>query len=100
MARLVRRIILTVALALVAPMSAQQPGTGYHPDAQELLSIDAQNLSVDDMLHTATFSGNVVVSKGALQAQCSRLVLHYHGNVVDGMACEPDYFHDYFHLID
>lgn len=74
-------------------MSAQQPGTGYYPDAQDLLRIDARNLSVDDIEHTATFSGKVVLSKGAAHVQCSRLVLHYHAGVIDGVECEPDYFH-------
>ena len=98
MARLVRRIFLVATLAFVAPyMSAQQPGTANYLDAQSLLRIDAQNLSVDDIRQTATFAGNVVVSKGELHAECSRLVLHYHANVIDSMACEPGHL---FHLID
>jgi len=98
LARLVRRIFLVAALAFVAPyMSAQRPGTANYLDAQGLVGIDAQNLAVDDIRQTATFAGHVVVSKGALHAECSRLVLHYHANMIDSMACEPGYL---FHLID
>jgi lipopolysaccharide export system protein LptA len=98
LARLVRRIFLVAALAVVAAyLSAQRPGTANYLDAQGLVGIDAQSLSVDDIQQTATFAGNVVVSKGELHAECSRLVLHYHANVIDSMACEPGHL---FHLID
>ncbi len=61
------------------------------------MNIQADSLSVSRRSETATFSGHVVVTQGAVRMQCARVVVHYHSEgpgrhgVVDRFECKPDY---------
>jgi lipopolysaccharide export system protein LptA len=100
LARLVLALSLTIAFALFSRLSwAQDRSTLYFPDSWEQVDIHADSLSVSDRNQTATFSGHVVVMRGALRTECARLLVHYHSEgtrhgVIDRFECKPDYMRE------
>ena len=99
MIRSVLEMSLVAALGLFPRLSwAQDRSTSYYPDQQELLTIDARSVSVNDRDQTATFS-DAVVTKGLDHGRCASLVIHYYsggtGNRggIDRIECVSDYVH-------
>jgi lipopolysaccharide export system protein LptA len=91
---------LAAALGLFSRVSwAQDQSAFFYQDSREPVNIQADSLSVSRRSETATYSGHVVVTQGAVRMQCARVVVHYHSEgpdrhgVVDRFECKPDYLH-------
>jgi hypothetical protein len=100
MTRLVLAMSLAAALGLFSRLAwAQDQNAFFYQDSREPVNIQADSLSVSDRNKTATFSGHVVVTQGAVRMQCARVVVHYHSegpdrrDVIDRFECKPDYLH-------
>jgi lipopolysaccharide export system protein LptA len=97
LARLVLAISLAAALGLFSRLSwAQDRSTVYQLDPWQPLTVDARSLSVNDRNYTATFSGDVVVTQGAVRMRCASVVIHWEPdrhNLIDRLECDPNYLH-------
>jgi len=90
---------LAAALGLFPrPSWAQDQSAFFHQDRWDPVKIlRADNLSVNTRYQTATFSGHVLVARGAARLQCASLVVHYRyvgpdrRDVIDRFECKPDY---------
>jgi lipopolysaccharide export system protein LptA len=101
LARLVLAMSLAVAFGLFPRLSwAQDRSTDFfNQDPGMPVSIWADSLSVSHRNKTATFSGNAVVTQGAVSIRCAKVVVHYRSegpdrhDVVDHFDCKQDYLH-------
>jgi lipopolysaccharide assembly outer membrane protein LptD (OstA) len=99
-ARVVLPISLAAGFGLFAHLSfAQDQNFVFYQDPATPVTIQADRLSVSNHNRTATFSGNVVVTRGAVRMECARAVVHYHSErsgrrgVIDRFECKQDYLH-------
>jgi hypothetical protein len=98
--RLILAMSLAAALGLFSRLSwAQDRSTVFYQDPRTPVTIHADRLSVSDRDKTAIFSGDAVVTQGAVRIRCARVVVHYHSEgpgrhgVVDRFECKQDYLH-------
>ncbi|WP_206453756.1 LptA/OstA family protein [Aurantimonas marina] len=73
---------LFASFILAAPASAQQQGlgdsfTGLQLNGDQPISIESNQLDVDDNKAVATFTGNVQVSQGETELRTGKLVVSY-----------------------
>ena len=74
-------LALLVAMGLgSAPAAAQSSGLvggGFANDPKQPIEIEADALEVEDARHSATFTGNVLVTQGEVRMRADRLVVFY-----------------------
>lgn len=87
---------LFASLIFAAPASAQQQGlgdsfTGLQLNGDQPISIESNQLDVDDNKAVATFTGNVQVSQGETELRTGKLVVFYakSGNAASGTSALP-----------
>jgi hypothetical protein len=99
-ARVVLPISLAAAFGLFPRLScAQDQSFVFYQDPATPVTIQSDRLSASNRNRTATFSGNVVVTQGAVRKRCAMAVVHYHSEglgrrgVIDRFECKQDYVH-------
>ncbi|WP_111537587.1 LptA/OstA family protein [Palleronia aestuarii] len=82
-----RVIALLVAAMIAAPVSAQETAIdfgGLRQDTTQPVEVASDALEVNQSDGTATFSGNVVVSQGAMRLSAGRITAIYAGEASAG----------------
>lgn len=70
-------LVFLLGSGMAAAQSSGIVGGGFANDPKQPIEIEADALEVEDAKQSATFSGNVLVTQGALRMRADRLTVHY-----------------------
>ncbi|MBX3496855.1 MAG: lipopolysaccharide transport periplasmic protein LptA [Parvibaculum sp.] len=77
-----------LSIGTAAAQSSGIVGGGFSNDPKQPIEIEADALEVEDAKQSATFSGNVLVTQGALRMRADRLIVHYASRRAGGSGIE------------